>query len=46
MTVKDVKSLMVIAVFIGLVSYFTVDRELKYEKGRLETSKDCQPGPK
>lgn len=46
MTVKDVKSLMAIAVFIGLVSYFTVNRELKYEKGRLEPTEDCQPRPK
>lgn len=46
MTARDVKSMLVIAVFIGLVTYFTIDKELKYEKARLEATNDCQPKPK
>lgn len=41
MSRKEVRSLLAIAVLVGLLSYFTIEKELEYEENRLESIQNC-----
>jgi hypothetical protein len=43
MSLKDVRYILGVAIFAGLLTYLTIDRELEYERERLDQVDDCQP---